>query len=347
MPMDIFGASSMGYVVIESAQLSRWQALLTQGIGLHQQQADADCLAFRMDQHQRRIIICRGPAENVTAIGWQLRDQATLDTVLQRLAARGIKVTTSTPEQAAERGVQAFWRLLGPKALAIELFIQPLLSREPLNMLCAGFVTGACGMGHVAITSRRGKTMRRFWEEIFDARHSDSIVEKMAGVTLDIEFFRVNPRHHSIAIAQVRGLAIDPIRTQVQHLNLLTTSVADLTACFLRCRQLGFAIAHEIGEHPNDREQSFYVLSPSGFELEVGWNALEVDERNWRPAHYQGISLWGHKAEKHGAWHALSQNLGNFAQGLRSLRNPEYSPLPEQSQRCDSDCSKRRLHRRR
>lgn len=327
MNQDIFGASSMGYALIESNRLERWLTFLKDGIGLHLQHADHNCLAFRMDGHQRRVIVQRGPAEDFAAIGWQLRDQATLDVVLQRLKARGIDVQASSDAQAAERGVARFWRVIGPKRLAIELFVEPLTTPDPLDMLCAGFITGEAGMGHLAISSRRGKDMRRFWQEIFDARQSDTIVEHLAGATVDIEFFRVNPRHHSIAIAQVRGLPLDPIRTQVQHMNLLVTSVSELTAAFLRCRQLGFEMAHEIGEHPNDREQSFYVLSPSGFEIELGWNALEVDEATWQATTYQGISLWGHKPQKLGTWNKLKTNLGNFGRGLRSLLQPEYSPL--------------------
>ncbi|WP_339651330.1 VOC family protein [Halopseudomonas pelagia] len=329
MKTDIFGASGLGYVVIESERIDPWRSFLEDGIGMHCQFADQACLAFRMDKHLRRLIIKRGPAEDFAAVGWQLRDQATLDVVLERLSTSHIAVQEGSAAEAAERGVKRFWRLVGPKRLAIELFFEPLTTNEALNMRCAGFVTGEQFMGHLAITTRRAEDMRRFWEEIFDARFSDSIVEQLAGVTLDIDFFRVNPRHHSIAIARVRGLPIDPIRTRAQHMNLLTSSVADLTAAFLRCRKLGFEMAHEIGEHPNDREQSFYVISPSGFEVELGWNPLTVDERTWQPTTYQGISLWGHKPPKTGLRQSIATNGGNLVRGLRSLRKPEYSPFQE------------------
>ncbi|SDI75643.1 VOC family protein [Pseudomonas panipatensis] len=327
MTQDIFGASSMGYVVIESNRLDRWQVFLRDGIGLHEAQADADLLAYRMDEFQRRIIVKRGSAEDLVTVGWHLRDSATLEVVLQRLKALGVQATPGTAEQAQERGVRGFWQVMGPKRLAVELFVEPLTTSSPLQMLSSGFVTGEMGMGHMAITSRKPEQMRRFWQEIFDARHSDHIVERLSGVTLDIDFFRVNPRHHSIAIARVKDLPIDPIRTRVQHFNLLTTSVGELTDTFLRCRALGFEMAHEIGEHPNDREQSFYVLSPSGFELEVGWNALEVDEATWQPASYRGISLWGHKPPRQSVRNKLCTNLGNLGRALRSLLSPEYSPL--------------------
>jgi len=41
---------------------------------------------------------------------------------------------------------------------------------------------------------------------------------------------------------------------------------------------------------------SFYVETPSGFELEYGYDAIQVDPRTWRMARYDKISSWGHKA---------------------------------------------------
>ncbi|KAB0499130.1 VOC family protein [Pseudomonas vancouverensis] len=325
--LDIFGASSMGYAVIESNHLESWRSLFQDGIGLHLACDDEQAVAFRMDSHQRRIIVQRGRQEDFIAVGWQLRDQETLTEVLLRLKRLGIQAENSDPSEAAQRGVKEFWRIVGPKGMAVELFWEPLITDEPLTMLNAGFITGIAGMGHLAITSRKPQQMRRFWQEIFDARDSDHIVERIAGLTLDIDFLRVNERHHSIAIARLRDLPMDPVRTRIQHMNLLTISAGALTDAFLRCRKLGFEMAHEIGEHPNDREQSFYVMTPCGFEVELGWNALVVDEAQWQTTSYQGISLWGHRPEKTGTWRKLTTNLGNFGRGVRSLLKPEYSPL--------------------
>jgi len=330
MTQDIFGATSMGYAVIESDRLERWQVLLREGIGLQLAYADQQLLAFRLDQQQRRFIVKRGKAEDLVALGWHLRDSSTLNVVLQRLKERGIAVEAGSEAEAAERGVVRFWRAIGPKRMAVELFTEPRTTTEPLNMLSGGFVTGASGLGHVAITTRKPQELCRFWQEVFDARVSDHIVERMGGITLDIDFFRVNERHHSIAIAGVREVAMDPIRTKVQHINLLTTSREELTATFLRCRKLGFEIAHEIGEHPNDRELSLYVVSPSGFEFEIGWDALVVNEAVWKPANYQGISLWGHKPESNGTWDKFTTNLGNLGRSVRSLLRTEYSPMEAQ-----------------
>ncbi|MDE0853042.1 MAG: VOC family protein [Nevskia sp.] len=324
---NLFGAVSLGYIVVESERLTEWKRFLKEGIGLHLAQAGESSLAFRMDGHARRLIVRRGAAEDVAAIGIEFRDLQALQAALERLAARGISVEEGSPAEAALRGVPGFLRVIGPKGLAVELYHNPHLSPEPLEMLSSGFVTGAGGMGHVAITTRLPDAALVFWKEIFDARLSDEIVEHVGGVTLDIRFLRLNERHHSVALATVRWPRLDPIRTRVQHFNLLAGSLDDVTAAFRRCKALGFEMAHEIGQHPNDKEVSFYVLSPSGFEVELGCNALVVDESNWKPASYQGISLWGHKPQNPSVFHTLGVNAGNFRRGLLSLLRREYSPI--------------------
>lgn len=324
---NIFGAVSMGYAVIESRKFDAWRQFCVQGLGMHLASAEADELAFRIDDHARRLIIQRGPAEDFVAVGWQVRDQATLDVILARLQDRNIDVEESAEEEAAQRGVAAFWRLKGPKGLTLELFIEAETTDAPLRMLTSGFVTGEGGMGHVAITSRLPEKMQRFWQEIFDARVSDRISQQMTGAVLDVTFLRLNERHHSVAIAATRGVRLDPIRTQVQHMNLLAASLADLGAAFERLRLLGYEMAHEIGEHPNDHELSFYVITPSGFEIELGWNALTVDESTWQVASYDAISIWGHKPQNATAVHSALYNLGNLKRGASSLLKPEYSPI--------------------
>jgi len=323
---DIFGATSLGYLLIESARLDRWRTLLEQGLGLHLDHADSDELAFRIDTRARRIVLRRGRAEDVTAIGWQVREDA-FDTVVERLHTRGALVERGSDADARARGVESFVRVIGPKGLNIELFSRPIESDEPLDMLTSGFITGPCGMGHIAITSRRPEAVRRFWEEILDARFSDRVSQRIAGMTIDIDFLRVNPRHHSVAIAAPRAVRLDPIRTKIQHFNLEAASMDDIAAAYARCRKLGFEMAHEIGQHPNDREVSFYVLSPSGFEIELGCNALQVDEATWQIGRYDAISAWGHRPERASLLHGLRENAGNFARGLRSLLRPEHVPL--------------------
>ena len=58
--------------------------------------------------------------------------------------------------------------------------------------------------------------------------------------------------------------------------------------------ELGFDMALSVGQHTNDKELSYYARTLSGFEWEVGWNPIVVDESTWEPTTHQGISIWGH-----------------------------------------------------
>lgn len=319
---DLFGKARMGYALIESQKLKDWQRFTREALGLDVQAMD-NSLVCRLDGHARRLVISQGPLEDVAALGYQLDDQASLDIVLQRLRQKGVAVEAGTAQGAALRGVEAYWRCIGPKRLPIEFFVTPTLSSAPLLMLASGYLTGSAGMGHVAITSRKPEAMLAFWQEILDARHSDDIEQKMGGLMLDIRFLRLNERHHSVAVACTRGKRMDPIRTRIQHMNIQCATLEDMTAAYLRCRQLGYRIMMGVGQHTNDRELSFYVQSPSGFEIEYGWDPIAVDEDHWQPTLHQGISTWGHKPLDH----SLADELRQATRAVRSLLRSEYTPF--------------------
>ncbi|OOK83062.1 glyoxalase/Bleomycin resistance /Dioxygenase superfamily protein [Mycobacterium kansasii] len=157
-----------------------------------------------------------------------------------------------------------------------------------------GFVTGDGGIGHVAVTSKKPHQVRGYFNTVFDARLSDYIDETISGLKFKIRFLRVNRRHHSVAIAATNLLPLNPIRTRVQHVNVQVAELDDMTASYQRVKELGFHMALGVGQHTNDRELSYYAMTPSGFEWELGWNPIVVDENTWEPTTHQGISIWGH-----------------------------------------------------
>ena len=317
---SVFGNVHLGYVVIESMRFPQWRRFGKDAIGMHLDEVSPDVIRFRLDDHEARFIVVRGPAEDVVALGWELDDHESFDTVLARVTDAGVPVQNGTDDEAAVRGVERLVRFPGPNRLAQEVFTRARVTAAPLAMTNRdGFVTGASGMGHVAITSTEPYLMRGYYNTVFDARLTDYIDETISGARLKIRFLRVNERHHSIAIANVRGLPINPIRTRVQHLNIQVASLDDMTSAYQRVKQMGFDMALSVGQHTNDKELSFYAVSPSGFEWEVGWNPIVVDERTWEPSTHQGISIWGHTPEGR----AVVSALDRFANAARSLRTVE------------------------
>jgi 2,3-dihydroxybiphenyl 1,2-dioxygenase len=321
---DIFGATRLGYVVVESQRLTDWHRFGTDAIGLHVDELTRDALRFRLDDRESRFLIRRGPAEDVVAVGWEIDDHQTFDVVLDRVRAAGLPVVEATEDEAALRGVERLWRFPGPKGVATEVFTRARTTTAPLRMQNTAFVTGRCGMGHLAITTTRPEQLHTYWNNLLDLRLSDRITERIGPAKLQIRFLRSGERHHSLALANVAGLPIDPIRTAVQHVNIELARLEDLLASFHRVTDLGFAMAWSVGQHTNDRELSYYCVTPSGFELEVGWKPVVITpelEATWEPSHYEGISLWGHTV----VGENVATVMSKFQAAVRSLREQEQT----------------------
>jgi 2,3-dihydroxybiphenyl 1,2-dioxygenase len=319
--MNIFGQVRLGYLVVETERFADWRRFGRDAIGMHLDDTVTGVMRFRLDDNACRFLLKRGPAEDVVAIGWQVDDHVTFDEIIGRVRTHGVPVSEGTAEEAALRGVECLVRFPGPNGLIQEIFVRPSAAAEPLDLAVRhGFVTGDYGMGHVALLSKKPHQMRGYYETVFDARLSDYIDETISGVKLKIRFLRVNARHHSVAIAAVNRLPINPIRTRVQHLNIQVADLDDLTTSYQRVRALGFDMALGVGQHTNDRELSYYAVTPSGFEWEVGWNPIVVDETTWEPTTYQGISIWGHTP----VGQTVIDKLAQFKIGARSLTRREH-----------------------
>lgn len=328
--MNAFGRVHLGYVVVETRRFTDWRRFGKDAVGLHVDELTRDVTRFRMDDHECRFLLQRGPSEDVTALGWQVDDHETFEVILGRVHTAGVPVVEGSEEECALRGVERLWRFPGPKGVATEIFTTARTTAEPLKMLQTGFVFGhaeknRAGMGHVAITSKAPEAIKAYYDTVFDARLSDWVHENISGIQLRIRFLRTDERHHSVAIAGTCGLALDPIRTSIQHLNTQVATLDDLLASYERVVSLGFHMQWSVGQHTHDRELSYYCVTPSGFEWEVGWNPIVVTpemEERWVPRTYGGISIWGHTPIGEG----VATKLEQFARGISSLRKPELTP---------------------
>jgi 2,3-dihydroxybiphenyl 1,2-dioxygenase len=319
---DVFGSVRLGYLIIETEKFADWRRFGRDAIGMHCDDTLRDVIRFRLDDNECRFLLRRGPAEDVVALGWEVNDHNTFDEIVARVSMHGVPVVAGTPEEAALRGVERIVRFPGPNGLAQEIFTRACTSDVSLDMrVSGGFVTAEVGMGHVALTTKKPHLVRGYYNTVFDARLSDYIDETISGVKLKIRFLRVNQRHHSVAIAAVNRLPVNPIRTRIQHLNIQVAELDDMTASYQRVTELGFSMALGVGQHTNDKELSYYAMTPSGFEWEVGWNPIVVDESTWEPDSHQGISIWGHTREGQ----TIVDKLAQFKTGARSLWRREDS----------------------
>lgn len=296
--MSVFGNVHLGYIVIETEKFADWRRFGRDAVGMHLDESAPGVMRFRLDDNECRFLLQRGPAEDTTALGWELDDHATFDTIAARITSHGVPLVDGSAEEAALRGVERFARFPGPNGLDQEMYVSARKPTQPLSLATrGGFVTGVDGMGHVAIATKKPHQMRGYYNTVFDARLSDYIDETINGLKFKIRFLRVNERHHTIAIASSNLFPLNPIRTHIQHCNVQVAELNDMTLAYQRVKRLGFDMALSVGQHTNDKELSFYAMTPSGFEWELGWNPIVVDESTWEPTTHQGISIWGHTPE--------------------------------------------------
>lgn len=103
-------------LVVETDRLPDWRRFGADAIGLHVEEVTPDVTRFRLDDHSCRFLLQRGPAEDVTALGWQVTTHEAFDEILSRVTARGLPVREGTPDECALRGVERLWRSPGPRA---------------------------------------------------------------------------------------------------------------------------------------------------------------------------------------------------------------------------------------
>lgn len=294
----VFGKVHLGYIVIETNKFSDWKRFGRDAIGMHVDESASEVMRFRLDDNECRFLLQRGPAEDTTALGWEIDDHGTFETIESRIKSHGVPVSRGSEEEAALRGVERFVRFPGPNGLTQEMYVSARISSNPLRLEASGgFITGVNGMGHVAIATKNPHQMRGYYSTVFDARLTDYIDETINGVKFKIRFLRVNERHHTVAIAATTRLPLNPIRTRIQHCNVQVAELDDMLQSYQRVKAFGFDMALSIGQHTNDKELSYYAMTPSGFEWELGWNPIVIDESTWEPTTHRGISIWGHTPE--------------------------------------------------
>jgi 3,4-dihydroxy-9,10-secoandrosta-1,3,5(10)-triene-9,17-dione 4,5-dioxygenase len=104
-----------------------------------------------------------------------------------------------------------------------------------------------------------------------------------------MRFFGCNPRHHSLAVAPI------PAASGLIHLMIEVESLDDVGRAMDRCQRNGAPLVSSLGRHANDFMVSFYLRTPSGFDIEYGTGGLVLDEATWVARQTTAHSLWGHR----------------------------------------------------
>ena len=288
--------TQLGYLGIGVRDLPGWERFATNVLGLQANGTDQDGTLFlRMDENHHRFALHPDGRDDVVYVGWETRDEAALRTVAERLESQGLKIVRGTAAEARQRRVIGLIKLKDPSGIATEIYYGPLVEFErPFRSPRAigGFETGNMGLGHIVLNVNDYEESLRFYCEGLGLRISDFIEFEMGPAgTAQIAFLHCNPRHHSIAIVQFAA----PKR--LHHFMLQVRNLDDVGNTYYLCQDQRVPIASSLGRHTNDHMVSFYMNTPSGFQVEYGFGARVVDDNNWEVQLHRSPSTWGHRAQ--------------------------------------------------
>ncbi len=288
--------TQFGYLGISVSDIAAWEKFATQTLGLQISGRQEDgTLLLRNDEYHHRFFVHPTGKDDAEYFGWEVTGEHELHELANQLRAAGVEVRQGTREEAKARGVVDLMMFKDPSGNPSEIFYGPLMSyHQPFQSPrpISGFVAGAQGLGHMVVTMDDFETSVKFYRDVLGMRISDYIdlTRPQNGQQLQLAFFHCNPRHHTIAF-----YAMPNPPKRLNHFMLQTNSVDDIGATFYLCQDQGVPITRGIGRHTNDQMMSFYMVSPSGFEVEYGWGGRVVDDATWQVQYHQSGSMWGHR----------------------------------------------------
>lgn len=278
---------SLGYLGITTPAYREWEQFGPEILGMELVSPGADgAVRLCMDDVAYRLALHPGEADDVAYVGWDVAHEAAAQEIVDRLAERGITVEQADAGLAAERAAEGLLWFFDPFGFRHELawgrLSRPGAFRPGRAM--SGFNTDGQGMGHVVFFLPDLAAADEFYRNALGFHLSDTIIQG----PMTVRFYHVNGRHHTLAIAQAPVVGM-------HHLMIETCSLDDVGRGYDLCERREVPITQTIGRHTNDRMTSFYLRTPSSFDIEYGWGGITIDDDLWTPRTFERMSLWGHR----------------------------------------------------
>ncbi len=310
--------TGLGYLIVVSDEREAWREFGTQVLGMSVR-SSGDDLLLRMDEYVGRIIV--SPTSTGTnkpfVVGWECPGEAEWQLAAAAIKKAGL-VVTSTSDTAWH--TEAF-RFIDPAGVECELFYGGKVDPADHFVSPTGvrFVTGVQGLGHVTISTPLCREAAEFYSDVLDFQIRETKITGLEG-GWRWAFLSPGEREHSLAV-------MDTGRDgQLMHLMVEVDNLDSVGRAMDLCLDGKAELSVTLGRHWNDEMVSFYVRTPSGFDIEYGYDGRTVDSRQWSRRAQGGtgaVSLWGHRVVRPDG--TLGGQIGS---GHRAAAEVSPVPLP-------------------
>ncbi|MFD4985234.1 VOC family protein [Streptomyces sp. NPDC058374] len=286
--------SSLGYVRIRATDMAAWRTFAFETAGFAEGSGpETEALYLRMDERAGRIVILPGEEDRVEAVGWEVRDHLALDRVRRAVEAAGVPAKSLSQAECDLRRVETAFAFEAPGGTPVEIFHGPALDHSPLATPYGNrFVTGELGAGHVVVPVGDLDGAFRFYSETlgFLPRGAFRMPTPPEARPVRLRFLGVNARHHSLALLPSPELKAPAL----VHIMVEYETLDEVGQALDRVLKAGYHLSSTLGRHTNDKMVSFYVRTPGGWDLEIGWAGALVQEDSYTAEEITADSYWGH-----------------------------------------------------
>lgn len=285
----------VGYVGIESTDPGEWERFGTEILGMMSVPAPTDTSPggstwLKMDHRHWRVAAHPGERDGFSYMGWEYGDPGELDEACRQAEAAGVAVKVLGADEARARGVTGLARFDDPWGNTNELFYGADVDDEPFVSPAgvSGFLTDGVGLGHVLFVVPSSWEAANFYIKALGF----SLTDFVSWGPNSAVFLHTTRRHHSLAFVDLPL----PGGHGLNHFMIEADRVEDVGRALDRATDAEVPIVNSLGQHSNDPMLSFYMLGPSGFNVEFGWNGLMLDESSWVVNSWTGRGdIWGHR----------------------------------------------------
>ncbi len=284
----------LGSLSVDVADLDAWHDLLVDLLELEARprESEQDPLLIRLDEYHHRIALYPAEQDRIRRITWEVDSPEQLHELADRVVAEGIEIEWAETSNTESRDAVAEFRFADRDGYPNAVCFGPTVDHQPLKSgaLISGFVTGELGLGHVVLICKDYPAAVDFYTRVLGFRLSDYIVWEGADAT----FLHCNTRHHSLALMnECFGFH----RGDFHHLMIEAASLDDVGRAYDRINAAGIKLKMTFGRHTNDGVTSFYLSTPSGFGIEIGYGGQLIED-DWVVKTYRSPSRWGHEPQK-------------------------------------------------
>lgn len=288
---------SLAYIRVESRDLAAWRHFGEQVIGAAAApDTNDDALLLRLDDRPWRLRIEKGEQDRYLCAGLECATEADWRQTVERLRHADVALEPGSADGARLRQVRDYVTFADPAGNRVELVWGNIVAGTPFvsPVGVPAFIGGELGFGHVVLPTSCYEETRAFYKDLLGFGDSDEMRVHFPGGPeqgLGMSFMHASgPRHHTVAVGEF------PAPSGLIHTMVEVPSIDDVGLALDRAMAAGVHISSTLGRHTNDKMISFYMRTPSGFDIEFGCDGQQtVDWSKVTPTFTIKEDLWGHK----------------------------------------------------